>query len=514
MTTSSRRAFLGGLGGGMLALGLGERAFALGWPEGVDDDTLQALTFGELEPWVALMQETEPEALQELLIGKLQAGLPLETLVSAGALANARSFGGHDYIGYHCMMALMPAYAMAKRLPAASAPLPVLKVLYRNAARIQATGGRPEEALRALPKAGELGRVESEERLRKAFLERDIEGAEKAFADLARGKTMEAYESLQTLLRDDINVHRVVLTWRAWETAQFAGEQYAPTLLRQTIRYCIDEEELRLDRGRPEPELRTLVPELLESCGLASKPAGTRTASDDELLELSRVVFCSDRADAARAMAQALSEGLSHRDAGEAISLAANWLMLHDPGRSRDEGSEKPKGSVHGASTGVHAADAARAWRHIAAVLSAPDAAASLIAGAFHTAGQSGYVAKRPVDYGNREDEVRVDDAQELVARMRAAVESGDQMLACAAAQVYLDQGFPEQGLFDALLEYALSQDGALHAEKYFHTMTEEFADARPAFRRRHLVALARVTASEHGWPAPGYAAAREQLGV
>ena len=53
---------------------------------------------------------------------------------------------------------------------------------------------------------------------------------------------------------------------------------------------------------------------------------------------------------------------------GEAISLAANQLVLHDPGRTRADTPAKPKGSVHGASVGVHAQDAANAWRNIARV--------------------------------------------------------------------------------------------------------------------------------------------------
>jgi hypothetical protein len=42
--------------------------------------------------------------------------------------------------------------------------------------------------------------------------------------------------------------------------------------------------------------------------------------------------------------------------------------------------------------------------------------------------------------------------------------------------------------------------------------VSEEFARTRPAFRWRQLVGLARVTASEYGRPAPGYAEARELL--
>ena len=57
-------------------------------------------------------------------------------------------------------------------------------------------------------------------------------------------------------------------------------------------------------------------------------------------------------------------------------------------------------------------------------------------------------------------------------------------------------------------------EDGALHAEKYYRTVTEEFAASRPAFRWRQLVALARVTTSEYGFPAPGYAEACRLLGV
>ena len=68
--------------------------------------------------------------------------------------------------------------------------------------------------------------------------------------------------------------------------------------------------------------------------------------------------------------------------------------------------------------------------------------------------------------------------------------------------------------LFDLLLRYAVSEDGALHAEKYYRTVSEEFAAARPAFRWRQLTALARVTASEYGRTAPGYAEACELLKV
>ena len=68
--------------------------------------------------------------------------------------------------------------------------------------------------------------------------------------------------------------------------------------------------------------------------------------------------------------------------------------------------------------------------------------------------------------------------------------------------------------MFDLLLRYAVSEDGALHAEKYYRTVTEEYAALRSAFRWRQVVALARVTASAYGQPAPGYSEACKLLKV
>ena len=51
---------------------------------------------------------------------------------------------------------------------------------------------------------------------------------------------------------------------------------------------------------------------------------------------------------------------------------------------------------------------------------------------------------------------------------------------------------------------------GALHVEKYYHTVAEAFAAGRARFRWNHVVALGRVTASEQTSSAPGLAQARE----
>jgi hypothetical protein len=81
-------------------------------------------------------------------------------------------------------------------------------------------------------------------------------------------------------------------------------------------------------------------------------------------------------------------------------------------------------------------------------------------------------------------------------------------------ASLYGEQGHDARAILAMLRQYAISEDGALHAEKYFHTVSEEYERSRAKFRWLHVVALARVTASAGGQPAPGVAEARKLLGV
>src|SRR5207244_4455892 len=111
------------------------------------DQGPERLTFGQLEPLVSLMQETPAARLIPLVVERLRQGTALCDITAAAALANARTFGGEDYVGFHTMMAIAPAYHMAGELPEAKRALPVLKVLYRNAIRIQEFGGPRREVL-------------------------------------------------------------------------------------------------------------------------------------------------------------------------------------------------------------------------------------------------------------------------------------------------------------------------------------------------------------------------------
>jgi hypothetical protein len=518
MNGRNRREFLADVGRGMLVAGLGATtAFDLGlspaWAN--EDDTPKRLTFGALEPLVAAMQETPLEKLLPLLVSKLSAGTDIKTLVSAAALANARTFGGQDYTGFHTFMALAPAYQMAQELPDERRALPVLKVLYRNTNRIHEHGGTKSEVLHHVDSAPAIERSPDATPLRDVVRRADWNGAESLFAALVAGSPSEAYQDLQYSVQDQVDVHRVVLAWRAWAMLGLAGEQHAHTLLRQSVRYCLNSEQNQQSRDFPEPAVRRVLPKLLDQYRLLSRPLGNRTAEDAWVEELSRTIFAGSREQAAEAVAAALAEGIDPAAVGEAISLAANQLVLHDPGRRpQDTLPGKPAGGVHGDSVGVHASDAANAWRNIARVSNARNTFASLIVGAFHTAGQSQSVSKEPYPFANLLEGIQDKDADLLLRQAEEAIKAQDQARACALVHRYGELGHAERPLFGLLLRYAISEDGALHGEKYYRTVTEEFATTRPAFRWRQLVALARVTVSGYGFPAPGYAEACQLLGV
>jgi hypothetical protein len=513
MSSYNRREFLGKVGVGMLAS-------AGGWAVADELDLLgivhakepDRLDFGKLEPLVSLMQETPADALMPKLKTELDAGAELPTLAAAAALANARTFGGQDYTGYHCFMAIVPALAMSRRLSGNGAALPVFKVLHRNARRIQAEGGRRGEVLRRVEPVGSLD-VDARSRLLAAGRSGEFESAEATFARVAARGPQAAYASLQPLVRDNIDVHQVVLAYRSWDMMRLAGEENAHVLLRQVLRQCIDRDENRRRQGRQAPSIRKLLPQLVDAHGLDRTIATTKRLALSELEELAQLIFSSDRDESAEHVAAQLAAGVSRDDIGEALSLAAVRLLLHDPGRSSGT-KGKPKGSVHGASVGLHAADSANAWRGIAEHTDASNANACLVTAAWHAAGQSGRMDRSQPHHASARESAKRVPPDELLGAVAEALRGGDQRLSCALAERYGELGRDPEALISILIEPATLFDGALHHEKYFHTATVEFARTRPASRWAHLIALTRVMASGYGFEAQGLDLSRRLLGA
>jgi hypothetical protein len=519
MNARNRREFLAEVGRGMLIAGVGVGvAEDLGLASARAADGPERLTFGPLESLVGLMQDTPAGKLQPLLVEKLHSGTDLSQLVAAAALANARTFGGEDYTGYHTLMALAPALHMANELPSERQPLPVLKVLYRNSTRLQEKGGSKNEVLHPVKPGTVPAGQPGGEALREAARRKDMAAAEGLFAALARGSAADAFDQLLVEVQDGIDVHRVVLPWRAWMLLDVVGPEHAHTLLRQSVRYCVNTETPNY--ASRYASLRSILPKVFDQHRLAGRPVGKRTAEDSWVDQLCQTIFQATPEQAAGAAAAALAEGFSPDAVAEAVSLATNQLVLRDSGRPAGQTApNKPVGSVHGDSIGVHACDSANAWRGMARVSGPRNTYACLILAAYQAAVDrtergGDFLHWQPRPWAEHRSAIKATDPAGLLAEAEDAIRHNDQARACAAVARAAEQGHPARPVFDLLLKYACSEDGALHAEKYYRTVSEEFAATRPAFRWRQVVALARVTASEYGQPAPGYADACRLLKV
>ena len=269
MIQKSRRQFLSDVGTGMVAASVGSALAAdLGMTTAFADVGAERLTFGTLEPLVTLMQETPADRLLPMAVERLRNGTQIRDLAAAMALANARTFGGEDYIGFHTMMAIAPAVHMSGELPASTRALPLLKVMFRNAARIQAARRKTEEVLHPVPAnaalpAGQSQSAAVQESVRRA----NLQEAEGRFATIAATSAENALNSLIATVGDSSDVHRIVLPYRCWDLLGIIGQEQAHTLLRQSVRYCVRAETPR--QVAPDAEVRAMLPAC--SISIASK---------------------------------------------------------------------------------------------------------------------------------------------------------------------------------------------------------------------------------------------------
>ncbi len=512
---ASRRQFLSQVGKGMVVasvglaaaqdMGLASKALALEGDE--------KLNYGKDESLVAFIQETPADKLLPLVHEKWKSGTSLKQLVGAAALANARAFGGEDYIGFHTLMALMPAYQMSKELPDNEAPLPVFKVLHRNARRLDETGGHTNDVLHAVtPMQGDaqLGTFDVRDAARRV----DNAAAERILATFAQKGAKEAFNALLAEVEDETEIHRVALPYRAWDLLSIVGEEHALSLLRQSLRYCTKAEP-KSNKGTREALAKAFDQHKLEGFAI-----GNKVADANWLNEMCNTLLSVGAAGAMDVAAAVLKEGYAPDSLCQAASMAANQIVLRDPGRpAKWSNPEKPEGSVHGDSVGVHSSDCVNAWRNIIRVANDRNKVAGTLLVAFQVARDAtnstlgATLANSPArPFTTDLDRCKGDNPSEILAVVEEAIRGKDQALACAAVHRLGLVNADSAPIFALLRKYAISEDGALHAEKYYRTVSEEYANLPEAFRWRELSALARVTASEYGYAAPGYAQSRELL--
>ena len=188
------------------------------------------LDFGKFEPLAALLQDTPTNKLMPVLVDKLKNGTELRELVAAGAagerprvrrsalrrLSHVHGAGSGVRDGDRTARSPAPA-------PGAEGALPE---------RDPHSGGgraRKKEVLHPVkPTPVPEGKVGGEV-LQELTRKNDPNAAEGVFATLAKDGAEDAFNHVMYCVEDDVNVHRVVLAWRAWAMLDFTGKEHAHT---------------------------------------------------------------------------------------------------------------------------------------------------------------------------------------------------------------------------------------------------------------------------------------------
>jgi hypothetical protein len=500
--TSSRREFLSQVGRGMFVASVGSAlAIDMGLtPAFAAEASAGRISFGAMDGLVDLLQATPVNKLLPLVVEKLKGGTTLKEFTAAAALANARAFGGEDYIGFHTLMALGPALHMAGQMDEKQAALPVLKVLYRNTEEIQKTGKSNSDTIKPIQVAASNfpSSANVAGAIRDAVHRGDRAAAEQLLATSVAQSPADGFNNLLPTVDESTDVHRVVLMHRAWDMLSIVGPENALSMLRQSLGYCLKNEKYA---NQYAGEVRKVLPAVMDQFKLDSRECGTKDADVKWVLDMVNTLFTATPQQGAEAVAAAIVDGINPLRITEAISLTANQLTLRDAGRTAKQVQPgKPEGSVHGLNANTRNKNAALVLAGYQVALDRTERG-----GDFQT------WKNRPLE----EDMAKVKSTKicDLLGDLKVAIEANDQSRACAVVAKYGEEGHAEANVLHVLRDYAVSQDGALHAEKYYKTTSDDFANTSKQLRWRHLVALARVTASEFGREAAGHHEACELLG-
>src|ERR1700689_267255 len=303
-----------------------------------------------IEPLVQFIEDTPRSEILDRTLEKLRAGIPIETMLTASALAVTRSSDlppGHHGGPLHPVAGLYPLWKLVQRLEGDDKFLPVLQHVALANKHVHDPVTAPFAPLDFAPiDADGVAQSKAE------FLAGDgqgtmakgtgLEGAKDAFMKaVSRGETnkadhlflwiwdnmspMEAFDLLMTVAipkngLDDHYFMYPATAWRALET--FFDKQYLKVLMRPVVRYVT-----RFPTTRSYPEIDRMI----EEHGLLGRILRQRTG-DDETPAVGRlgeaIRDCDDFNEIPRMMAQALVDGLSMEGAGEALSIGAAGLFL------------------------------------------------------------------------------------------------------------------------------------------------------------------------------------------
>jgi hypothetical protein len=280
-----------------------------------------------IEPLVQFVEDTPPAEIVDCTLEKLRAGLPAQTMLTASALAVARSSDlppGHHGGPLHPLAGLYAVTKIAGRLRGEPSYLPVVQHVALSNKHIYDPAMGPYSLMEFDPV--DAGGVEA---TKAAFFHAasrgEVNKADHYFLWLWQNiPPVEALDVLLTLaipknLLDDHYFIFPAFTFRAMETI---GWNYLPVLMRPAVRYVT-----RFPRSPAIPETDALISDYELMTRVTRQTSGEdETAAIGALGEA--IGRCDEYNDISVLMAKALAAGLSLEGGGEALSIGAAGLFL------------------------------------------------------------------------------------------------------------------------------------------------------------------------------------------
>jgi len=288
-----------------------------------------------IEPLVQFIEDTPPAAILDRTLEKLRDGVPIETMLTASALAVTRSTEmppGHHGGPLHPLAGLYALSKLVERLEGEQKYVPVLQHVALTNKHINHPAMGPYQLLEYAP-----AEIDSFEAAKAAWLMAVGRGEWNLGDHLflwmwEHAPAIEVFDLLMSVAiaknwNDDHYFMFPGAMWRAFENGVF-DKEYLPLLMRPVARYVTRSPVLPLN---PVPNPMPDIEALIEKHGLLTRILRQRSGDDETAAvgALGEAVGKVDvYAEIPPLMAQALADGLSIEGAGEALSIGAAGLFL------------------------------------------------------------------------------------------------------------------------------------------------------------------------------------------
>ena len=292
-----------------------------------------------IEPLVQFIEDTSPEEILDSTLGKLRAGVPIPTMLTASALAVTRSTEmppGHHGGPLHPLAGLYAVSKTVERLEGEQRFLPVLQHVALTNKHIHHPAMGPYGLPQFAPE--DVGGFEAS---KAAFLMAVQRGewnkADHLFLWMwENSPRAEVFDLLMTVaipknFNDDHYFMFPGTVWRAFETGVL-DKAYLPVLMRPVVRFVT---RSPVAPNNPMPSPIPAIEALIEEHQLLGRILRQRTGEDEtaKIGELGEAIGAVDVfADIPKLMAAALADGLSLEGGGEALSIGAAGLFLRSLG--------------------------------------------------------------------------------------------------------------------------------------------------------------------------------------